>query len=225
MDVALSNAEKQAAWRRRRDAKIASLQAEVDALRNQCKPEAQPVDDRELQQLRAEIAELRAKLAAQAGVRRSGDELSATRKLIEEIRARPYLDDESVRRLAESSLLGDQRWVLDKRKERKALIEKLTKAALAAITRVQTNYVTGLRRIDAKIAELAEVVPDVKLDDKRRKIQARIDRGSTEGERAAARHLLAKLPNHEPERVAPAPEPLPRSCEEMLARKGRKRRE
>jgi hypothetical protein len=64
MDVALSNAEKQAAWRRRRDAQIASLQAEVEALRNQCKPEPQQVDDRELQQLRADNAELGAELAA-----------------------------------------------------------------------------------------------------------------------------------------------------------------
>ena len=43
--MALSNAEKQAAWRRRRDAQIASLQAEVE-------------------QLRAENAGLRAELAA-----------------------------------------------------------------------------------------------------------------------------------------------------------------
>jgi hypothetical protein len=64
MDVVVSNAERQAAWRRRRDAKIASLQAEVETLRNQCKPEPQPVDDRELQQFRAENAELRAELAA-----------------------------------------------------------------------------------------------------------------------------------------------------------------
>jgi hypothetical protein len=197
VDVALSNAEKQAAWRRRRDAKIASLQAEIEVLRNQPKPEPRPVDDRELQRLRAEIAKLRAKLAAQAGVRRSGDELSTARKLIEEIRARPNLNAEGGR---------------------------LAKAALAEITKVQTSYLTGLRRIDAKIAELADVVPDVKLDARRRKIQDRIDRGSTEGERNAARHLLAKLPNHEPEKLAPAPEPLPRTIEEMLARKGRNRR-
>ena len=44
--MALSNAEKQAAWRRRRDTQIASLQAEVE-------------------QLRAENAGLRAELAAQ----------------------------------------------------------------------------------------------------------------------------------------------------------------
>jgi hypothetical protein len=173
--VAMTNAEKQAAWRRRRDARTAQLQAELEQLRNQSKPA-----DRE-QQLRAQRTNAR-----------PGDELSTARKLIEEMLARPNLDAKG---------------------------NRLAKVALAEITKVQTSYVTGLRRIDAKIAELAEVVPDVKLDARRRKIQARIDRGSTEGERAAARHLLTKLPDHEPERLAPAPEPLPRTREEMLARR------
>ena len=177
-----TNAERQAAWRRRRDARIAQLQAELEQLRNQSKPA-----DRE-QQLHAERSERNA---------RHGDELSTARRLIEEMLARPNLDGKG---------------------------NRLAKAALAEITKVRTSYVTGLRRIDAKIAELAEVVPDVKLDARRRKIQALIDRGSTEGERAAARHLLTKLPNHEPERLAPAPEPLPRTREEMLARRNTRNR-
>ena len=128
---------------------------------------------------------------------RHGDELSTARRLIEEMLARPNLDGKG---------------------------NRLAKAALAEITKVRTSYVTGLRRIDARIAELAEVVPDVKLDARRRKIQARIDRGSTEGERAAARHLLTNRSNREPQRLAPAPEPLPRTRAEMLARRNTRNR-
>jgi hypothetical protein len=77
----MTNAQKQAAWRRRRDEQHQRLLAEIEELRNQSKPA-----DRE-QELRAEIAELRAKLAAQAGqaaaeteIALSGTTRSACRK-------------------------------------------------------------------------------------------------------------------------------------------------
>jgi hypothetical protein len=71
---------------------------------------------------------------------------------------------------------------------------RLTKAALAEVANVQTRYITGLRRIDAKIALLAGHMPD-KIAALRRKVQARIDRGSTEGERTAAREIVKRLPS------------------------------
>lgn len=78
LPVAMTNAQKQAAWRRRRDEQHQRLLAEIEELRNQSMPA-----DRE-QELRAERAELRAKLAAQAGQALSG---TAQQKLEAAMRA------------------------------------------------------------------------------------------------------------------------------------------
>ncbi len=85
----------------------------------------------------------------------------------------------------------------------------------------------GLIRIDQSICRHERKLGFQDLTDKREKIKALVDQGATEGERAAAAAAMARVAATEDDRSGEwkvmAPQPLPKTREEMLARRRRSR--